>query len=103
VAEHPEVFRHVGLLVNEPPGTGRIALYLVIRNFDSIAGQSTHMIREGFAFNSLLIQPYSATSRTQALSSLIPVLVECCRCSQLSHVACFVQWRAPFTVQKFYL
>jgi len=31
VAEHPEVFDHVGLLVNEPPGTGRVALHLVIR------------------------------------------------------------------------
>jgi len=34
VAEHLQVFRHVGLLVNGPPGphqTGRAALYLVIR------------------------------------------------------------------------
>ncbi len=34
VAEHQEVFRHVGLRVNEPPTpglnpTGRVALYLV--------------------------------------------------------------------------
>src|SRR4029453_11497815 len=31
VAEHPEVFDHVGLLVNKPPGTGRGALQLVVR------------------------------------------------------------------------
>jgi len=31
VAEHPEVFDHVGLPVNEPPGQSRIALHLVIR------------------------------------------------------------------------
>ena len=29
VAQHPKVLSHVGLLVNEPPGQGRIALYLV--------------------------------------------------------------------------
>jgi hypothetical protein len=40
VTEHPEVFHHIGLLVNEPPGTDRGALYLVIRNFDPIAEQS---------------------------------------------------------------
>jgi hypothetical protein len=34
VAEHPEVFDHVGLLFNEPPGTGRAALYIVIRRFE---------------------------------------------------------------------
>ena len=34
VVEHPEVFHHVGLLVNEPPGTGRFALYLVVRQDD---------------------------------------------------------------------
>lgn len=26
-----QVLDHIGLLVNEPPGIGRIALYLVIR------------------------------------------------------------------------
>lgn len=34
VAKHLGVFRHVGLLINGPPGrhqTGRVALYLVIR------------------------------------------------------------------------
>jgi hypothetical protein len=31
VAEHPEVFHHVGLLLNEPPGKSRVALQLVIR------------------------------------------------------------------------
>ncbi len=31
VVEHPEVFDHVGLLVNEPPGFHRSALHLVIR------------------------------------------------------------------------
>jgi len=31
VAEHPEAFRHVGLLFNETPGAGRGSLYLVIR------------------------------------------------------------------------
>lgn len=34
VVEHPKVLHRVGLLANEPPGTGRIALYLVVRNFD---------------------------------------------------------------------
>jgi hypothetical protein len=29
--EHGEVFDRVGLLVNEPPGNGRVALHLVIR------------------------------------------------------------------------
>jgi len=32
VAEDPKVFYRVGLLINEPPGAGRAALYLVIRN-----------------------------------------------------------------------
>jgi len=31
VAEHPAVFSHVGILVNEPPGPSRIARYLVIQ------------------------------------------------------------------------
>jgi len=31
VAEHPQVFDHVGLLVNGPAGTSRVALHLVIR------------------------------------------------------------------------
>jgi len=31
VAEHPKIFRHVGLLLNEPPDKGRAALHLVIR------------------------------------------------------------------------
>jgi hypothetical protein len=31
VAEHPEVFRHIGLLFNEPPGSARLPFYLVIR------------------------------------------------------------------------
>src|SRR5205807_8767966 len=31
VAEHPEVFHHVGLLFNETPSRSRVALYLVIR------------------------------------------------------------------------
>ena len=30
-AEHPLVFDHVGLLANEPLGTGRVALHLVVR------------------------------------------------------------------------
>jgi hypothetical protein len=37
VAEHPEVFRHVGLLTNKPPGNGRVALYLVIRRLRKIS------------------------------------------------------------------
>ena len=35
VVEHPGVFHHVGLLANEPPRHGRVALYLVIRQFRS--------------------------------------------------------------------
>jgi hypothetical protein len=35
VAEHPEEFRHVGLLVNESPGDGRVTLYLVVRQLGS--------------------------------------------------------------------
>jgi hypothetical protein len=31
VVEYPQVFDHVGLLVNGPPGVGRDALHLVIR------------------------------------------------------------------------
>jgi hypothetical protein len=31
VVEHPQVFHHVGILVNGPPDFGRVALYLVIR------------------------------------------------------------------------
>jgi hypothetical protein len=31
VLEHPQVFQHVGLLINGPPRHGRAALYLVIR------------------------------------------------------------------------
>jgi hypothetical protein len=31
VVKHPEVFDHVGLLVNKPPGTSRVALHLVFR------------------------------------------------------------------------
>ena len=31
VAEHPGAFHHVGLLTNAPPGSGRVALYLVVR------------------------------------------------------------------------
>jgi hypothetical protein len=31
VVEHPEVFHHVGLLINAPTGTCRFALYQVIR------------------------------------------------------------------------
>ena len=31
VAEHPQVFRDVGLLVNTPTGLNRIAIYQVIR------------------------------------------------------------------------
>ncbi len=31
VAEHPEEFRHVGLLFNESPGIDRVTLYLVVR------------------------------------------------------------------------
>jgi hypothetical protein len=30
-AEHPKVFRRVGLLINEPPSLDRVALYIVIR------------------------------------------------------------------------
>jgi hypothetical protein len=38
VAEHPEVFNHVGLLVNESPGMGRVALYLASDNItESVA------------------------------------------------------------------
>jgi hypothetical protein len=40
VVEHPEVFHHVGLLTNEPPGpnqTGWVALYLVVRRLKSIS------------------------------------------------------------------
>jgi hypothetical protein len=32
VAEYPQVFDHVGLLANEPPGTAQVALHLVIRH-----------------------------------------------------------------------
>jgi hypothetical protein len=35
VAEHPKVFHHVGLLVNESPGLGRVTLYLVFRSLRS--------------------------------------------------------------------
>jgi hypothetical protein len=35
VAEHLEVFDHVGLLFNEPPGIHRAALHLVIRRLRS--------------------------------------------------------------------
>jgi hypothetical protein len=43
VAEHQEVFRHVGLRFNEPPApcldqTGRTALYLVIRQPQNMIG-----------------------------------------------------------------
>ena len=31
VAEDPEVFHHVGLLITEPPGLGRAALQLIFR------------------------------------------------------------------------
>src|SRR6185503_15002328 len=31
VAEHPKVFDHVGLLVNQPPGINRAAVVLVVR------------------------------------------------------------------------
>jgi hypothetical protein len=31
VAEHSQAFDHVGLLVNKPPGQGRVALHLVVR------------------------------------------------------------------------
>ena len=53
MAEHPEVFRHVGLLINEPPAggltqTGRVALYLVIRLISLIAA---------FAENSQIYSP----------------------------------------------
>ena len=34
MVEHPEVFDHVGLLFNEPPGTRRVALHLVIRRLE---------------------------------------------------------------------
>jgi hypothetical protein len=37
VAEHPEVSHHVGLLINAPIGTGRIALYLVVRRHLEVA------------------------------------------------------------------
>ena len=33
--ERPQVFQHVGLLVNEPPGTGRFALYLVVQRIQT--------------------------------------------------------------------
>jgi len=35
VAEHSEVLDHVGLLVNKPPGTARVALHLVVRRLCS--------------------------------------------------------------------
>jgi hypothetical protein len=35
VAEHPQVFRHIGLLFNEPLAQRRVALYLVIRKLPS--------------------------------------------------------------------
>ena len=40
VAEHREVFDDVGLLFNEPPETGRAALYIVIRRL-KLAKQSS--------------------------------------------------------------
>jgi hypothetical protein len=36
VAEHPKVFHHVGLLVNEPPRYNRVALYLVPKQAKAI-------------------------------------------------------------------
>jgi hypothetical protein len=38
VAEYPEVFDHVGLLVNGPPGTEGVAPYLVIRLLTEVHG-----------------------------------------------------------------
>jgi hypothetical protein len=35
VAEDPKVFCHVGLLINEPPGTCRVAPYLVVRRLQN--------------------------------------------------------------------
>jgi hypothetical protein len=32
VVQHPQVFDHVGLLANEPPGHGRVALHQVIQH-----------------------------------------------------------------------
>ena len=46
VAEHREVFNHVGLLFNEPPGTGRAALYIVIRERSNL-GPLHVIIRRG--------------------------------------------------------
>ena len=40
VAEHPEVFHHVGLLVNGPSGRSRVALQLVIRQITASSAQS---------------------------------------------------------------
>lgn len=36
VAEHPSVFHHVGLLINEPTGRSRVALQFVIRQVNRL-------------------------------------------------------------------
>src|ERR1700733_6602823 len=37
VAEHPQVFDHVGLLIDGPPGLSRVAPHLVLRRFVRLA------------------------------------------------------------------
>jgi hypothetical protein len=50
VAEHPEVFGHVGLLFNEPPSLGRVAIYLVIRRLRRAVPGSQKRARIGAFF-----------------------------------------------------
>jgi hypothetical protein len=48
VADHPGVIDHVGLLVNEPSGPCRFALYLVIRKLQYRLNLSAANLASGF-------------------------------------------------------
>ena len=59
VAEHHEVFDHVGLLFNEPPGTGQAALYIVDRKSClETAGARGSFTRAAIADASIIILHY---------------------------------------------
>src|ERR1700738_4313578 len=62
VMEHPRVFHHVGLLVNEPPSNGQAALYVVIRR-PAIASAAPCPQLPSTPLTAIL---YSAGPRTQA-------------------------------------
>jgi hypothetical protein len=54
VAEHPEVFGHVGLLFNEPPSLSRVAIYLVIRRLRrAILGSQKRAVIGAFFYDNL--------------------------------------------------